>query len=232
MRAAGHEVLTPTLTGLGERAHLLAPEIGLETHIQDVVAVFEYEDVKEAIFVAHSYGGTVACGAMEHIADRVRTIVFIDAHMPRTGERVLDQASDEIVDLLLKLADEKGEGWYIPPEDASYWGITDPADVAWVNERVSAQPLKTYTDSIGSTERAWVHPGIFIECRDDFDRRHVPVARPRERSATDKQFEYRTMDVPHDVMVAAPEALAEILLEVALRGVCGGSVVVDGVGSL
>ncbi|MGW0582764.1 alpha/beta fold hydrolase, partial [Streptomyces sp. NPDC002920] len=80
LRQEGHLVYTPTLTGLGERAHLLSPSIGLDTHVQDLVAVFEFEDIQDAVLVAHSYGGMVASGAMERIADRVRSLVLFDAH--------------------------------------------------------------------------------------------------------------------------------------------------------
>jgi pimeloyl-ACP methyl ester carboxylesterase len=226
--AAGHRVYTPTLTGLGERSHLLRPEVGLDTHIQDVIAVFEYEDIQDAMLVAHSYAGVVVSGAMEQISDRVRKLIFLDAHMPRTGESTLDQAAPEITDRLLSLAAEFGEGWYIPPTDASYWGASDPEDIAWVNGKVTAQPLKSYTDRVGATERAWAHPGMFIECRDPVDRRHVPVARPLDRSAADPRFDYRVLDAPHDAMVVAPEALASILLEAVSLEVCGGEAVLDG----
>ena len=79
---------TPTCTGLGERAHLLSPDIGLSTHIQDLVNVFEFEDIEDAILVAHSYGGVVASGAMELIHHRVRSLVFLDALLTRGGETV------------------------------------------------------------------------------------------------------------------------------------------------
>jgi len=226
--AAGHRVYTPTLTGLGERSHLLRPDIGLDTHIHDVVAAFEYEDIQDAMLVAHSYAGVVVSGAMEQIFERVRKLIFLDAHMPRTGESTLDQAAPEVTDRLLALAAELGEGWYIPPTDASYWGASDPGDIAWVNEKVTAQPLKTYTDRVGSTDRAWAHAGMFIECRDPSDRRHVPVVRPLDRSAADPRFEYRVLDAPHDAMVAAPEALASILLEAVSCESCDDGVVVGG----
>src|SRR5947199_7272840 len=79
LRAAGHEVYTPTLTGLGERAHLLSPQISLDTHVRDVVAVFEFEDIRDAVLVGHSYAGMVVSGAMELIAERVRSLVLLDA---------------------------------------------------------------------------------------------------------------------------------------------------------
>lgn len=85
LRQAGHTVHTPTLTGLGERSHLLDQTIGLGHHVQDIVATFEFEDIHDAVLVAHSYGGMVVAGALEQIGDRVRRVVYLDAHLPGPG---------------------------------------------------------------------------------------------------------------------------------------------------
>lgn len=211
LREAGHDVYTPTLTGLGERAHLLRPEIGLETHIRDVVAVFEFEDVTDAVLVGHSYGGFPIAGAMEQIPDRVRGVVFIDALVPRSGESVFDIVDPEIRRQQLELAEREGEGWYIPPGPPSFYGVTDPADAAWLSRRLTAQPLKTYTDPIGRAERVWRLPGAFLEC--------VPslltpdqLQRMRERSDVEPRFTYRAVECAHDVPLTEPELLAELLL--------------------
>ena len=86
MRAAGHEFVTPTYTGLGERAHLAHPMVGLETHIQDVRATLEYEDLRDVILVGHSYGGMVATGVGDRVPDRVRHLVYLDAFVPSEGQ--------------------------------------------------------------------------------------------------------------------------------------------------
>jgi pimeloyl-ACP methyl ester carboxylesterase len=104
LRAAGHDVYTPTLTGLGERSHLLTPDIGLATHVQDILGVFEFEEITDAVLVAHSYGGSVVAGAMERIAGRVRTLVFLDAFMPAPGETVLDIVGPDLAAALLERA--------------------------------------------------------------------------------------------------------------------------------
>src|ERR1700704_3677346 len=115
LRAVGHEVYTPTLTGLGERSHLLNPQIGLDTHVQDLVSTFEFEDIRDAVLVGHSYGGMVVSGAMQRIADRVRTLVLLDAHMPREGESVFDLNGPDRAAAMIALAEDGGDGWYIPP---------------------------------------------------------------------------------------------------------------------
>nr|WP_237440143.1 alpha/beta fold hydrolase [Amycolatopsis rubida] len=210
LRSAGHAVYTPTLTGLGERSHLLSPAIGLDTHIQDLVGVFGYEDVDDAVLVAHSYGGMVACGAMERVADRVRALVLVDGYLPRAGESMMDLVDPATAEYTMDLAARDGEGWFLPPTDAAVWGVTDPADNAWVNGKTTAHPLKTYRDPVGPTDRAWAHPGVFIECLVPAAIR-VPTARPRERAAVDRRFRYWTLEAPHDAMITAPHALAEKL---------------------
>ncbi|AQU70141.1 alpha/beta fold hydrolase [Streptomyces niveus] len=212
LRQAGHVVYTPTLTGLGERSHLLSRDIGLDIHVQDLVATFEFEDIEDAVLVAHSYGGMVASGAMERIADRVRRIVFLDAHFPRTGESHGDMVGAARAAEHAAMAERGGEGWYIPPSDASWYGVTDPDDAAWVNSHTTSQPLKTYQDPVGSTDRAWSHPGMFIECVPSSMQPHI-LERVRKRHAEDPALSYRLLHATHDAMVTAPEAVSELLLE-------------------
>ncbi|MFB4426339.1 alpha/beta fold hydrolase [Streptomyces sp. QL37] len=216
LRRAGLEVHTPTLTGLGERSHLLGPGIGLDVHVQDLVALFEFEDIEDAVLVAHSYGGIVASGAMERIADRVRRIVYLDAHLPRTGESHSDLVGPARAAEHTAMAERGGDGWYIPPSEASWYGVTDPEAAAWVNSRTTSQPLKTYQDPVGSTDRAWSHPGTFIECVPSSLQPHV-LERARKRHAEDPAFAYRLLHATHDAMVTDPEAVTELLLE-AMNG--------------
>jgi pimeloyl-ACP methyl ester carboxylesterase len=212
LREAGHDVYTPTLTGLGERAHLLRPDIGLETHIQDLVAVFEFEEITDVVLVGHSYGGCVVAGAMEQIADRVRSLVFIEALVPQSGESMFDIVDPEIKRGLRRLAERDGEGWYLPASDASFYGISEPADVAWVNGKLTAQPLKTYTDPIGVAEHVWAHPGMFIECSPS---QLTPdmLQRMRARAKVQPRFTYRIIECAHDMMVTEPELLTALLLD-------------------
>ena len=211
LRARGHEVYTPTLTGLGERSHLLSPDIGLDTHIADIVGVFEYEDIADAIFVVHSYGGIPATGAMESIAGRVRTLVYLDALLPRSGQSMLDiVGAGDTRDGMVQRAAAEGEGWFIPPSDASHWGVTDPDDLVWVNGKVTSQPFKTYQDPVPAAERAWAHPTVYIECRPSTP---FPLDNPRARAADGGPYRYLVIDAAHDVMVTAPDELTALLIE-------------------
>jgi pimeloyl-ACP methyl ester carboxylesterase len=212
LRELGHGVYAPTLTGLGDRAHLLRPDIGLNTHIGDVVAVLEAENVHDAVLVAHSYGGMPVAGAMERIADRVRSVVWLDAHKPLAGESVFDLIGAERATRMMAMASAAGPGWFIPASDASWWGLTNPEQIAWVNSRTTPQPIKTYADRIGATARAWSHPGTMIECRPsrlpDLER-----ARQRARAESDPTFSRRVLHACHEPMITHPDELTRILVE-------------------
>src|SRR6478609_7777139 len=110
----GHKVFSPTLTGLGERSHLLSKDINLDTHATDIVNVSKWEDLRDVCMVAHSYGGWIGSGALEQIGDRVSSIVWLDAFKPENGQRPLDLTSDVIRKGILEAA-EKGEQGFPPP---------------------------------------------------------------------------------------------------------------------
>jgi pimeloyl-ACP methyl ester carboxylesterase len=214
LRRAGHDLYTPTLTGLGERAHLLRPDIGLDTHVSDLVGVFEFEDLRDAVLVAHSYGGMPVAGAMERIADRVRCVVWLDAHKPKPGESVFDLIGPERAERMKAMAAADGEGWFIPTSDASWWGLTDPDQITWVNSKTTPQPVKTYTDKSGATDRAWSHPGTVIECRPS-RLPELDLARQRARAETDPRFRHRVLDACHEPMITHPDELTRMLAEAA-----------------
>lgn len=218
LRAAGHEVYTPTLTGLGERSHLLDRSVGLNTHIDDLVATFEYEDISDAILVAHSYGGFVASGAMERLAHRVKFVVLLDGHLAKEGESVFDLNGSAREKVMTQLALDHGDGWYVPVADASRYGVTDPEDVVWANARMTPQPLKTYQDPMGTTDAMWRHPGMFVECSPSSLEPEL-LGRTRQRSIDDPTFGYTVLHASHNAMVTDPDAVADLLLGVVDRAV-------------
>jgi pimeloyl-ACP methyl ester carboxylesterase len=211
LRRLGHDVYTPTLTGLGERAHLLRPDIGLATHVDDVVGVFEFEDLHDAVLVAHSYGGMPVAGALERVADRVGCVVWLDAHVPQAGESVFDLIGPARAERMGAMAAADGEGWFIPTSDASWWGLTDPDQIAWVNSKITPQPMKSYTDKSGPTGRAWSHPGTAIECNPS-RLSEVDLARLRARAANDPHFHHLVLDACHEPMITHPDELTLLLV--------------------
>jgi len=212
LRDLGYPTNIPTFTGLGERSHLLRPDIGLQTHVQDLVRVFDYGDLSDVVLVAHSYGGMPVAGAMQQVFDRVRSVVWLDAHLPREGESIFDLIGEERAAQMKQMVEQDGQGWFVPTSDASWWGLSDPEQIAWVNSKTTPQPLKTYTDPSGPTDRAWSHPGTTIECNPS----KLPAVerdRQRARAESDPHFHHRMIDACHEPMLTHPDELTKLLVE-------------------
>jgi pimeloyl-ACP methyl ester carboxylesterase len=211
LRAAGHDVYTPTYTGLGERKHLLSPSIDLTTHIQDVVGVLEYEDLAGVILVGHSYGGMVVTGVTDAVPDRIAHLVYLDAAIPEDGESLIDVLP--AAQHLRELAETRGDGWRLPAEYASpaSYDVTDPADAQWVASKLADQPFRCYTQPLqlrGNTSHV---PRTFIYCTQS---NSIPAS-CRERARSGPNWHYRELEAGHDAMVTAPAALTSLLLEIA-----------------
>src|SRR5215211_1720884 len=165
LHARGHEVYTPTLTGLGERAHLLSREIDLETHIEDVVAVLRYEDLRDVILVGHSYAGSVIAGVADRAPERLARLVYLDAVAPRDGESEFDLLPPRVSAWLAEQAKSRGEGWLIPPPSAGTLAREhDAADAAWLAERMTAHPLRPCVEPLRLRGPAPALPRTFISC--------------------------------------------------------------------
>jgi pimeloyl-ACP methyl ester carboxylesterase len=210
LRRAGHAVFTPTLTGLGERSHLMRAGINLTTHVTDIVNVFKWEQLGDVVLCGHSYGGMVIAGVAEQIADAIRSIVFLDAFVPKSGESAQDLTGPAVRELA-QAAMQRGEIG-MPPRSAEAFGV-NPADRAWVDRLCVPQPIGAFTEKIvltGAGDR--IPRKSYI--------RAASYANPgfdRALAAARADPSWRTYEVAcgHDVMVDAPERLTEILLEVA-----------------
>ena len=140
LRQAGHEVYTPTLTGLGERAHLMNRGIDLDTHVQDIVGVIRCEELSDVVLCGHSYGGMVITGVAEQIAAKIRSLVYLDAFVPENGKSLLDYASAERSRQMRDDATQNGEGYKITPPPAAAFAV-NAEDAAWVDAMCVKQPL-------------------------------------------------------------------------------------------
>jgi pimeloyl-ACP methyl ester carboxylesterase len=213
MRARGHEVHTPTHTGLGERAHLAHPGIDLEAHVADVRAVMHFEDLRDVVLVAHSYGGMVGTVVADRAAERVRRLVYLDAFVPRDGESCLDLQPPAIRERALALAREQGDGWKVPPNPMP--PDTPPDIVAWAVPRRMPQPLRTLTQPArisGAVERL---PRTYIYCT-----RVGPgdMFRPfAERTRAEPSWTYHELDASHNPHLTMPETFVELLDAIARR---------------
>jgi pimeloyl-ACP methyl ester carboxylesterase len=145
LRGGGHTVYTPTLTGLGERSHLMRAGIDLKTHIADIVNVMKWERLTDVVLCGHSYGGFVISGVAEQMASAIRSIVFLDAFVPRDGEALQDLTSAAVQEGIRASLQRGDIG--MPPRSAAAFGVND-ADRAWVDSLCGPQPIGTLTDKI------------------------------------------------------------------------------------
>ena len=156
LRARDHNVLTPTLTGLGDRAHLARPEVGLEMHIRDIINVIEYEDLRKVILVGNSSGGMVITGVADRMPERVEQLVYLDAFVPTDGQSMLDLIPPDRRPLMEEFVRKEGEGWLLPrfapspweklvPET---WQVTDKADLEWILPRLRPTPFGHFKEPV------------------------------------------------------------------------------------
>src|SRR5437899_12565937 len=130
MQAAGHRLLTPTYTGLGEREHLANPSVDLETHIQDVLNVIKYEDLSNFVLLGHSYGGMVATGVADRARDRIVQLIYLDAFVPKDGQALIDLVPPAQRERMRDSV-KAGDGWRVAPNPTP--ADTSPEDLAWVS---------------------------------------------------------------------------------------------------
>jgi pimeloyl-ACP methyl ester carboxylesterase len=214
LRAAGHEVYTPTMTGVGERSHLVGPEVDLDLHIRDIVAVLDYDDLRDVILVGHSYGGMVVTGVADRAADRVGKLVYLDAANPRNGQSLVDVSGEHITFTrpLGKVVDGVELVLLPAPDAALLYGVTDPDDVAWMADRLTAHPWRCFEQKLVLTNEAalWAIPQFHIVCTSTLASRD-PELMERARS----QGRLWDIDTGHDLMITEPKATTDALLDVA-----------------
>jgi pimeloyl-ACP methyl ester carboxylesterase len=214
LRAAGHEVYTPTLTGLGERSHLVGPHVDLDLHVRDVVAVLHFEDLRDVILVGHSYGGMVITGVAGRAADRIGKLVYLDAANPVNGESLVD-VSGPIIEAVRPMGEvvEGVELVLLPAPDAGLlYGVTDPGDLAWMADRLTGHPWQCFAQKLVIDDEAGYAstPQYHIVCTSTLATRD-PELMGKAR-ADGRLWE---VDTGHDLMITEPEAVATALLEVA-----------------
>jgi pimeloyl-ACP methyl ester carboxylesterase len=213
LRGAGHEVYTPTLTGLGERAHLVRPDTDLDTHITDVVAVLDYEDLHDVILAGHSYAGAVITGAADRAADRVACLVYLEASLPRDGESLVDRASVLMAETYRhsQIVDGVELVLFPGPDTIRNYGVTDPDDVAWLAGKLTPHPWKTFAQPLRLTnEAALARIPRAIVCSVSSMQRYPNAVRFTRATDADRVWE---IEASHDLMVTHPEAVAEILMQ-------------------
>lgn len=208
LAARGHRVFTPTLTGLGDRSHLLSADITLQTHVDDVANLVLWEDLSDAVLVAHSYAGWVVTQAVERIEDRVSGLVYLDAFLPDHGQRGVDFLNEAQTEAFAK-AQELGEISRPGPTSAAL-RIQDPADAAWVDSKITPQPIGVSLQALeltGARERVgtkvYVRTPLFPQSRFDA---------ALERCKADVGWKTAVLEnCGHDPMVDDPQGVLAIL---------------------
>jgi pimeloyl-ACP methyl ester carboxylesterase len=221
LRARGHEVYAPTLTGLGERAHLANREIGLATHVEDVVNVLEFEDPRRVILVGNSSGGMVITGVAERVPERLAQVVYLDAFVPENGQSLVDLLRADRRQALEDLVKAEGHGWLLPrfaplPWEKIVrdgWGVTCGDDVSWILPRLKPTPFRHFTDPVQRSNPAATNVGrTFIRCRQFQQPAFDKHARMAQQTSG---WRYRELPTPHLPYITHPAELAEVLLDIA-----------------
>jgi len=215
LQAAGHEMYTPTHTGVGERAHLAGQGIGLTTHIQDIAAVLAYEELSDVMLVGHSYGGMVISGVAGEAPERVAQLIYLDAFVPADGQAMFDFMPPAMRAAWEQQAQTIGDGWKVPPLAHQTAGRVDAdglseAEIQQLLRRRLPQSLKTYTEPVRITNPAMARlPRTFIYCTDK------PAGDPFGHIAAgirgSANWRYHEMPTGHFPMLTMPHRLAGLL---------------------
>nr|BFD88190.1 alpha/beta fold hydrolase [Streptomyces sp. Xyl84] len=216
LESAGHRVFAPSLTGYGDKAHLLGPDVGLDTHVEDVLRLIDEEDLTDVVLVGHSYAGLVISSAANHVPDRIAHLVYLDAMVPEHGETAADV--QPVTRDLIDRAVTSGSGWRVPPlpelpAPFGLFGVTDPADVAWLRSMLSDQPVRCLQQPVQLDNPALrAVPRTHIHCvgvrPEGIVRRPVPAIQPNGSPAR-----VRELPTGHDCMITMPAELSELLLK-------------------
>jgi pimeloyl-ACP methyl ester carboxylesterase len=213
LQAAGHRVFTPTLSGLGARRHLLSPAIDLETHIADVVGLLEAEELRDVVLVGHSYAGAVAIGTVDRARRHIGRLILLDALLLDFGEAPIDLTPPEIAAARRAQVAREGGGLVMPCPPAAVFGVTDPADAAWVARRLTPHPFATYEQKLARTGTGLGDvPRAYVDCTAP---RLATIEPSRARLRARPEWAVRELATGHDAMVTAPAALAALLQDLA-----------------
>ena len=209
----GHDVFTPTLTGVAERSHVLSPQVNLETHIADVVNLARWEDLTDVVLCGHSYGGCVISGVADCIPDRIGALVYLDAFVLEDGQCLHDTLTPEMRNAQLEGARQTGEGWRVPPIPAEVFNV-NPNDRDWVNRQCTMQPLATFQQPLRLTGAINRIKNVTYILANGWEESPFPQFYEKAKVRGWKTI---TIMSGHDVMLDQPEQLVQHLLGASPR---------------
>lgn len=207
LRQEGHDVYPVTLTGVGERAHLMSPSIGFDTHVRDVEAVIEFEGLTDAVLCGQSYGGLVITAVADANSDKIAALVYLDALIGQDGKSMLDLMPEEF-----RAALSSGSGDTAPPFPSEALGVGE-ADRSWVDAKSTGHPVRSFKEPLSLTG-AWrrVEERHYIRAP-EFP--HASLDRDLAASELDPAWQTHTLSGGHNLMIDNPDGVAEILLSAA-----------------
>ena len=213
LETAGRRVFAPSLPGCGERAGELSRAIGLDSFYDTVIDLIVQEDLRDVVLVGHSAGGAVVPTPAARLADRVSRLVFLDAHIPFPGESLLDLSSPEVAEGRRIAAQAYDGGISLPVPPPAFFGVTDPADAAWMAPLLTPHPLKPMEDPLPADAAIPDATRVaYIRCTDPL---YDNVEKSAERARNRADWRYDELATGHNAMVSAPDELTALLLELA-----------------
>ncbi|WP_088344154.1 MULTISPECIES: alpha/beta hydrolase [Rhodomicrobium] len=207
LAAEGHRVFTPTLTGLGDRSHLLSRDVGLETHIDDIINLMIWEEVEDAILVGHSYAGVVVRHVADRMPERIRSLIYVDAFVPDDGRSINSYLPDS-GQRHREIALAHGDGWKVPTIPALFFG-DNAADAEWIDLQCTMHPLSTFETPAALTGACDSVADIGYILANGWD---GPM-RQFYDAASERDWWREELPCGHDVMIDMPQELAALLLK-------------------
>lgn len=218
LEAAGHRVLCPTFTGLGEKAHLLTPQVGVSTHIDDALAVLIAESVADCVLVAHSYAGVVAAGLMARLrrgaspGTRVRHLVYLDAVIVADGERWCDTHTAEQREARLASRQIAPNGVAVfPCPSPEQMGVMAPEEQAWMGRLLTPQPALSYLEPVQAP--AFHDLGLPVSYLSCDEPSLAALGLSKQRARARSEWIWRGLPAGHDCMISEPALTARALLD-------------------
>ena len=211
LRTAGHAVFCPTMTGLGERSHLIDAVEGPDTHVTDIVNVLRWNELDEVILVGHSYGGMIVTGVATQVPERIKHLVYLDAFVPTENHQ--SATSMSTFERAAEIAKAAANNTHVPPNGFERW-TADPQKLAWLKRMTTPHPGACFGKGVAE---------ITDPSTQDFARTYIlaaqhdpsPFQQFYAKYKDDPRWDCYRMDCLHDVMVEQPEALARLLESLA-----------------
>lgn len=209
LRSSGDSVFVPTCTGVGERAHLINSDVGLDTWIQDVTSLLEVEDLRDVVLVGSGFSGVVISGVADRVRDRIGTLVYFDALIIPNGSSAFQQFPADIQERRRREISASGNDAILPAPSVQSFGLASPSDIEWVRKRLRPQPLRTYTDSLQLQNP--VGNGlkrVYVDCTQPS---FTPLVEVKKRLKQQDGWIWKELVGSHDEMVADPNKVASLL---------------------